>query len=495
MKRLLIITLFLLSFLEGFSQELAAEIKLSLEKDRKVFQIVDEIKKEVSFFISDKKNITAIKFNSEFKAIDSLKTERPDAKFESIIGYSMSDTKYIVYWTSAQNKEINLQEFDFSQHKVENSTYKLELKKETVLQVLSVNNNFYIISVVKNSDILKLYVFDKNGNLDIKTIDTSPYPLVDLYGKKANLYEVFEEDFLPYETGFSLKAITAETPTSLAFAAFKRKIYAYHNELILSFDNNIKFTQLYKINLTDFSISQVIIKQPTNGFINVKDVYNASNTEDVLPDINSNSFIVNNKIFQIRLSADLVIISIKNLDGSEIKSYTARYNEPINFKNTDIIQANKSIKNTRVLETSNQFIRKLYLSNPAISCFEKQGQYYATIGSASQLVDNNAALFAIGGLYGGVAGVLLVNLLTYNPNLENFNSYKNRKVIYINSLFDTSLNHVEGNIKPLAFDELRKFAFSKNKDSDFTVFKFDNFLYLGSYNVNSKIYTFNKFLE
>lgn len=142
MKRILIITLFLLSVFESFSQELAAEIKLSLEKDRKVFQIVDEIKKEVSFFISDKKNITAIKFNSEFKAIDSLKTERPDAKFESIIGYSMSDTKYIVYWTSAQNKEINLQEFDFSKHKVENSTYKLELKKETVLQVLSVNNNF-----------------------------------------------------------------------------------------------------------------------------------------------------------------------------------------------------------------------------------------------------------------------------------------------------------------------------------------------------------------
>ncbi|MBC7494448.1 MAG: hypothetical protein H7221_05515, partial [Flavobacterium sp.] len=59
MKRLLIITLFLLSVFESFSQELAAEIKLGLEKDRKVFQIVDEVKKEVSFFISDKKNITA----------------------------------------------------------------------------------------------------------------------------------------------------------------------------------------------------------------------------------------------------------------------------------------------------------------------------------------------------------------------------------------------------------------------------------------------------
>ena len=492
MKKIILTGLLLCGF-TVFSQELAAEIKLKLTKERNVFQIIDDAKKEVSFFISDKENISAIKFNEDFKIIDSLKAPRPDLRFESMIGYSLSDSKHNVFWTSFKNKEINLQSFDFKAKTITNSVFNFDFSKEKIIQKLSINNLFYIISLVNKSNILKVYVFDKDGKLEVKAIDTTSYTLANKNGETTTLYKVFEESFMPFEPSFSLKRVTNDTPTSLTFAAYKRKIYTTQNEIIFSFDNCIDFTQLYKLNLTDFSISRTTISQPTKGFDMATNVY-ADASDERTPDINSNSFIINNKVFQIRLSPDLVKISVKTINGELIKEYSARYDKPIDFKNSDIIQESGSVTNTRVLETSNQFIRKLYNSNPAITCFEKQGDYYATIGSASEVIYGNSGAIIAAGMF-GVAGVLLASALTYNPTLENFNSYKDRKIIYINSVFDKDMNHFPGEMKPLAFDELRKFAFSKNKDTDPTIFKFNNYLYLGGYNSKTKLYSFNRFAE
>ena len=478
----------------GFSQEVAAELKLKLTGRREIFQIVDEPKKEVSVFISDMTNVFAYKFNSEFKIIDSLKTALPNQKFENIIGYTASDNKYNVFWGSYKNKEIAAQLFDFDKKTVTDAIYKFDFSKEQIIQELSVDNNFYIVSIIKSSSVFKLYSIDIDGKIICKTIDASAITLVNSYSETVNLYKAFKEEFSPFEAPFYVQNIITETPTSLTFAAYKRKIYTNSKEIIFTFDTNFKFTQIVKISLVDFSVSKEVINQPTDGFP-TKTFTNSDDPMSFQEVINSNSFLVNDRLFQIKQCIDLIAISIKNTDGKLVKEFQIKPNVPVSFKNTDIIQENGTFKSKRVLGTSDQFIKKLYRSNPAITCFEKDGDYYATIGGVSEINEDLNGGVILGGVMFGVAGSMLVRALNYNPGLNNFNSYQNRKVIYINSRFDKNLNHLPGEIKPLAFDELRKFSLTKVTNTGLTLFKLNNYLYLGGYDFKTKLYTFNRFAE
>ena len=299
---------------------------------------------------------------------------------------------------------------------------------------------------------------------------------------------------MPFEVPFHVQNITTETPTSLTFAAYKKKLYTNANEIIFTFDTNFNFTQLIKISLVDFSISQQIINQPTDGFP-TKTFVNSDDPMSFQEVINSNSFLVKDKLFQIKQCLDLITISIKNTDGTLFKEFQAKPNTPVSFKNSNIIQENGTFSSKRVLGTSDQFIKKLYRSNPGIACFEKNNNYYATIGGVSEINDNMNGGVILGGVMFGVAGSMLVRVMNYNPGLNNFNSYQDRKVIYINSVFDSEMNHLPEEIEPFAFDELRKFSISKSSNIDPTVFKFNNYLYLGGYDPRSKLYTFNRFAE
>lgn len=79
--------------------------------------------------------------------------------------------------------------------------------------------------------------------------------------------------------------------------------------------------------------------------------------------------------------------------------------------------------------------------------------------------------------------------------MENFNSYTNRKVVKIEGLFDKEGNNIKGELQPLAFDKIRTF-FDKNTDvSSQTLFKINDFYYLGYYDNKTKEYTIRKFAD
>ena len=154
------------------------------------------------------------------------------------------------------------------------------------------------------------------------------------------------------------------------------------------------------------------------------------------------------------------------------------------------MQENGSVKNTRILDGSNKLLRKIYNLNPSLSCYTLNGKNYVTIGSVS-LVQDNTVMY--GGMIGGFTGALIAASLSSNYSLNNLNSYKNRKVVYVNCLFDENFNHLEGNINKLAFDDLRVFAEKENNLSTKTIFKMGSSLYFAGYNNKEKNYLFYKF--
>jgi hypothetical protein len=460
----------------SFSQELVKSIPIKIAKKSEVFQVVDQEKKQVLLFFSNKDGVKTLLFDNNLEFQDSLSGNRPYQEYDDIIGYSISNNKYYSYWASSNNKEIAYQCFDFENKKIDFKTYQLEFTKEKPIEKITVNNIFYLITILKNTSKLNFYVF-KDGQMEKKTIDLSDKRFIDDENKRTDLWSILNVS-TAFEPALSIQNILSETPPSLTFSANKRKAFTNGNNLIFTFDNNQNFTQMLNFNLSDFSVSQKSFPQPY-----------LEQTEFNSTDCNS--FLLKDKIVQMKINSDKMILSIKDLEGTELKNFSLLADKEIDFKNSEIIQENGRIKNTRILENSNQLLRKIYNQNPSISCYENENKIYLTLGSVSLVQNNNAIMY--GGMIGGFTGALIGAAISSNYSVNNLNSYKDRKVVYVNCLFDNDFNHIDGAIKKLSFDELRVFADKNDFFTNETVFKFNNFLYLGSYNGVTKNYSFYKF--
>jgi len=476
MKKFLCLLLFVQS-LFLFSQQLEKVLPLNFKNTNDLFQVVEEDKKQVLLFFRDKNRVLTVKFNDKFEVLDSISSTRPPKNYDDIVGYSISDNRYYSYWSTTNNKEITTQCFDFTSKKVSLKTFNIDFEKEKPVKTITVNSIFYLITVVKSTSILNFYVFD-DGNLTKKTVDLSAHRFLSYDTKTCTLWSLLNSG-TGFEGALSVQNISNDTPPSLTFSANKRKVYANGNALFFTFDNNKNFTQTITINLNDFSAETKGYNQPYLQSVNY--------VED-----ESNSFYVNGKLIQMKLNENRLAISVKDIAGNELKTYEILKDKEVTFKNSDIIQENGSINRTRILDKSNQLLRKIYYEYPSMSCYYFNDIVYLTIGSVSLEKNGNGAMY---GAMFGLAGVLIATAITSNYSLANLNSYKNRKVVYINCLFDKDFNHIDGEVNKLAFDKLR--ALSEDKDDliSQSVFKFNSKLYFGGYDKKEKSYKFFSFTD
>jgi hypothetical protein len=274
-----------------------------------------------------------------------------------------------------------------------------------------------------------------------------------------------------------MQLINSENPVSLTESAKKRKCYIQENQIIFTLDLDLDYTQIITINLNSFEAESKMIKKP---FIDDKGMLV----------LNSNSFLIDDKLFQLKTSVDNLYLTIKNLQDEVIKEFSVNRDSPITFNNTEVIQENGDSSRKRILERNSQFLRKVTLLNSGIACYKLNNKYIVTVGSVSE-ESNNSAMY---GAMFGVAGVLIAAAIS-NPTYDSFNAYSNRKVIYTNGLFDLNGNHLEGTIAPFAFDKIRDFL-EENKVTDSkTLYKLDSNYYLGYYNKADKNYSIRKFQD
>jgi len=475
MKKLLYLLICLTCF-TSFSQEMVKSVGLNVSKNAQVFQIVEENKKQVSLFFSAKINMISIRFDEKFNVIDSLTIQKPSKDYDDIVGYSCSpENQYYVYWSNSNGKELLSQCFDYNAKKVSVKQISVPLEKEKIIKRITVNNVFYMISILKGTGILNFYVV-KDGNLEKKSIDLSSKRFLAKDDKVTTLWDIVSSS-TTYEPAYFFQTISNESPPSLALSANKRKIYVRENKLIFTLDNNRRFSQMFTIDLSDFSATTTMLQQK---------YFPQDNT---LESCDSNSFLLNDKLIQIKSNSDYMKVAVKNMEGDEEKSFLINSQE-ITIKNSDIYQENGDVKSLRVLDKSSQLVRKISGLNPSISLYEANQNIYMVIGGVSNIQQNGAVMY--GGMF-GVAGVLIGAAISSNYSLNNLNSYKNRKVVYINCLFDKDFNHVNGEVKKTAFDELRAFSESNENLIAPVLFKMNSSLYYGGFDAKSGNYSFYKF--
>lgn len=483
MKKTALLFFLSLTTYYSFGQEIISSIAVDLKKNRDIFQTVNNEKNTVTFFISDKEKVKAINLNEKMQILDSISSKRPDTKtYNNMIGYNLKNNSTSLFWSSNDYQKIMAETYSFDNHKTTTKEYSLNLKNEKVLEKFSEAENFYLLTAIKSTNNLKLHQFDNDGNYTEKVISLEGFHFYKKDYSKTNLFGILEYSFLPFEGPFTFQNININNPTSLTDAALKRKCYFTKEKLIITNDINPAFTQLIIIDLKKFNAEEKIIKSP---------VIPSVSSSGFAVSISSNSFLIDNKLYQIKSSSDILYFTIKDLEGNSIKEYIADSNTPIDFKNSEIYQEGGDFfGGKRTLESSSQFIRKINNLNSGIACYHVGENTLITFGGISA-VRQSGGQAALGQF--GLIGAL-VSAAVYNPTMQSFNSYSNRKVVKIEGLFDKNGNHVKGNLQPLAFDKIRTF-FDDNTDvSSQTLFKMDAY-YLGYYDNKTKEYIIRKFAD
>lgn len=466
--------LYFLIFNLTLAQEKVSSIPIITERKTMLFEIVDSKSKELLLYQKDPLWSKVLKTNDKLQVIDTVFFETPNNLiFNQYLGHSKKNENYSVYWSNDERDSIFYQQIDFNADELKSKIIVLDSKKDIFVESIAIGSNFYIITIAKKENSLTFHQFNE-GDYRKKVVSFEDAIFYHSKDKASNsIWDVFNDGYIGVQT------ITADNIFSLIRTAILKKLYVFNdNEIVFTFDGNVFFTQILKINTDDFTYSLENCEKSTKTLISEL---------EKLP--KTNSFICNDKLFQIISTSEFTTIDIKNFKFETIKSYRIDKDKEIAFTNTEVFQENYKITNKRVLDKTSQFIYRLNNLYMGLTCQFINNTYQLKFGAYSA-VENPSMYGAMGG---GLVGALVVASLSPSYSSQSINSYSGRQVVYTNSVLDENLNPIKEKLKESTFDKIRQFSFVNITLQNPMSFKFDQTTYFGGYDKKTKLLSFYKF--
>ncbi len=481
--------LFILISLPLFAQKQVVQLEnieySNFIKDETAFSLSNSETDELALVIPDKRSVTAYLFDENFERTDSITAESLRIKFKDIIGYRVTNKHYTTLFSTENKQFFGVVDFDFETGKTVTEQLDIDLKNEQLLETVTYDNRFFLLTLDDdfNGIVIRELLEDRtfathkieiNGPVSFEDMLRLRNKADDLGELKGSVFN----DVLPPQ----IIEIDNKNPNSLETTSRLNKLYAKDNNLILTFDNFQEFTLAYFIDLENFSVSEKRFQ---------KQLIDNQNLEK------SNSFIYQNYFFQIVVDNDRMVLTIDDfVTGNNIKTYRATKEQNINFKNSEILQKNGAFMasdGVRELNMTSQYLRKIANGQPGIAIQQINGIYQATIGGVQSSQDggsSNAIVIGVtvAGLAGGMIGGMAITPF-YNPTYASFGSYATTKSIYVESLFDTDFNHIEGYPVENVFDKIETFQESLKKVDAEEVFSHNGKVFFGYF--EKKTHTYN----
>lgn len=458
-----------------FSQEHFALIETAKdfpdEKLKNVFPIIDSTNGNLALILQTKKGLESYLYSDDKARINHISLKKLPSKMDVLVGSANVNTDYRLFFTNTSETKFGMVTLNF-----ETGSYtitenlQLKISDEKFIKYISHKNKLFLLTIKKQSSILKLYTFNMDGNITSSTYDLSNEIIENDTGLAYNL-----SSFI-YQYAGNQKAIDfidASVPNSLETSAAITKIYYQDNDIILTNNQHAKFT--YKITISP--------EKDTYSFDKIEN----SHFEKVHKLSSTNSFILDDYLIVTHANSDAVFMDIYNRNTLELKkTYTISKKEPINFKNSPIIIENSNFTTAREVEKTSKFVRKVAYSNLAISGYKINNKYIVTLGASEPV--NSGGLVVVGYFVGGIVAVAVISA---------FEAYSETKSTRIVSVFDTNFNHLEGAVPRNGFDQIQDFL-NENRFKTIdkqTIFKFQDTYIWGGYNWHTKHYRLYKFLN
>jgi len=454
----------LLLFFSFFSLIAQKEI-ITITSNAQIYQsfnVVDSNSEFFAVFLEESNLVKGYLYDKNYQLLAKIYSDDLPDKYKNFIGYQIKGKTITLFMNSQTTKNYGVLIFDFEKETSHVKELDFKLKKEVYFDAISVNNSFHLMTRVKNKNQFNVYTFNEDFSVSKNEIVIKKEDLLDRKNLPIKLVD------------FTKRTIQIENKSPISIEATSEyvKIYNIENKVIITSDIFNEFTQVISINLDDFSYTSEKFLQPK---------YESSTIG-----LKSNSYLYENYLFQLISNSKKLTFQVSDLATKEvIKEYSADKDNPIDFKNSEIILEGGDFKKYRELEKSSQFLRKISKYKVGISVYKNEEKYQITAGGITESV-NGIGYYMAGAVAGGmIAGYYGIY---FNPMTFSYFGYANTKSVRITGLFDNEFNHIQGEIDDNPFEIINTF-FKENKDfTSKTVFNFNgNYIY-GFYNKNINLY-------
>lgn len=475
---LAIVSVFNFSYAQEVFHKFENNLKTSGKVLKQSFPVVNKKNNDFALFLLDAKEAYAYLFDKELQNIGKLSTEALPRKYKVLIGSSISkENDYRIFLTN--NKETLFGVINFSFKTGETAIKELDftLSGQRFLQTFVYKNRFFIITALQNTSTLAFYEFDDEANYIVHNVNLSSDEFLNIKGKPTALYNLLVKDVGANKI-VEIEKIENSNPNAIETVSSATKMYQFDDKITLTFDENREITKIVEVSLKDFSAIVSTFKKPMQEIKTNKK--------------RTNTFLFDDKIFTVASTDENMIFSIYEFENFELlKTYEAKIDAPIPFKNSPIIQQGGAYKQYREMEKTQKFLRKITDSDVGVSVYQHKNNYQILLGGRQDVTRGGIGFgFGFGGAVGGVA--FGVGNMFFSPTFSAYNSYSTSKSTYIDCLFDENLEHISGAVEKNSFDKVYDYIDENPNIYAETLFLYNDSVLLGFPSSDNK-YVLRKF--
>ncbi len=441
----------------------------SAENDEKVsYAIPNQLNDELVLIAQESKQTKAYLINAAYGLKKVIKTKPITRKFKNIIGYTATDTEYIVFFSNKQNTKFFIQKFDFKNGTATSRPLTLPIKNERYLESINHQNKLHFITNTKGT-----------SELNIHTFTTT----------QRQTHRIALDTLNSIHSSTIITKIETAIPNVIETTNASNKLYHVDDEIIFSFDHNNIETKLCFINLNTFTARFKNYDKPSKN----KEGYR------------SNSYLLDNKLFQIASSKKEMKFTVTDIvTDTIIKEYAVKKGENITFKNSPIVQQGTttfygtSESGAKGIEETAKFLKKIAIGDVGISAYKMGDVYNVLLGANTLIVGVSEYGMPMGGFMPPVMASSrhLVNTHatpSLNPTAFSYSRYTDARSTYINCLLDANFDHTEGKVFDNQFDKIHKLEKQNDQLTAKTIFTHRGKVHFGYFNPKDRTYRLHLF--
>lgn len=382
------------------------EKRIPLKEINEIVALKDNKTGDYDFIFSNNTQITPIRVDASFENSKigwitskgrSMTVDKP-ADNQYFIGELFFEDQLTLFYGNELNKQFGLIQLDYETGIYKKGPVLINLEDEKFAQSFSHMGKFYLLTSVKNSSILNLYVY--NSYTDVKKIelDYSEIKYSSSYRDDVTLHNLLKEETngLKLNVQLSLAKVDQNLPIPLSLTSNRCNLYKSQDRVYLTIDNRAKSTTVLSFSLLDYDISTF--------------VFDGQGIESTAMsgDKTINSYVLNEKLFQLVVTPKELLLLVYDLNnGQLLKSYGALREEEINFRNSDFyLEATNSFWGERAKRISGdetkKIISKIRKGDAALVVREVSEKLELKIGGYRQITNNVSGMGGIpigGGIF------------------------------------------------------------------------------------------------
>ncbi|WP_432410183.1 hypothetical protein [Rasiella sp. SM2506] len=387
--------------------------------------LLNDADNRLVFVQKNKKDIHITLYGVNFEPGDQfVLAEVLDANQQMLLS-SVYDNKLAILTGNSSRKKLTALHIDLDTKKVLSKTELPKLRGEGLLQTYFYEGSHYILSVSLDSEVLFFQKIGPEGVIKKETFDLSSYTFKTKTSKNESLKYLFNY------AAPDLQKINDTFPYTLLQTSSKCKSYQLDDRIQITLDHDVSKTMILEIDLPEMTFEMVEIEKPllTKGTSG-----------------NSNSLLHGGRMYQLIMDTNEMILEVKeSATLQSLYTYRVGADEEIVIKNTPIILEGAAYASKRKLGKTQQFLRKVSNSNPAISVHQLEDQLQVVLGGSVQMASGISDF----------GGTMLLTHFSSIPQILSTN--ENARTTYIQCLFDEDFKHLDGSIVQTVFDKIERY--------------------------------------